>query len=45
MSDVILKVNLQERNYVKIFDLQHEIDFKSKENTVVYANDTLEITL
>lgn len=30
---------------MKIFDLQHEVDFTSKENIVVYANDFLEITL
>ena len=36
---------MQEKNFVKIFDLQHEIDYQSKENVVVYANDYLEVTL
>lgn len=30
---------------MKLFDLENEIDYLSKENTVVYANDILEITL
>lgn len=44
-SDLTLKVNIQEKNYVRLFDLEHEIDYLSKEATVVYANDVLEVTL
>ena len=34
MSDLILKINVNEIKYIKILDLKHEIDFESTENHV-----------
>ena len=34
MSDLVLKINVNEIKYVKILDLKHEIDFESTENHV-----------
>lgn len=38
-----IKLNVSERNQVKYFDLMYEIDYTSKENTILYINDVLEI--
>lgn len=45
VSDVVMKINITEKRWVRIIDLKHEVQFLSKETTVVYANDFLEITL
>ncbi len=45
LSDVILKVNCMEKNFVKILDLSEQIDYESKDNRVVYTQEILEISL
>ena len=43
MSDLVVKINVQENNFLKIFDLFAEIDYQNKENMITYENDTLDL--
>lgn len=45
ISDLVLKINITEKKWVRVLDLKHEVDFQSKENSVVYANEVLEIVI
>ncbi|EAR87721.1 tetratricopeptide repeat protein (macronuclear) [Tetrahymena thermophila SB210] len=45
ISDLVLKINITEKKWVRVLDLKHEIDFQGQENNVVYANEVLEIIL
>lgn len=45
ISDFLLKINVLDRNYVKVLDLKYEIDFANPENNAIYNNDILEIIL
>jgi hypothetical protein len=45
MSDLILRVTSLERRATHFFDLYAPINYQSKENRNLYANNTLEITL
>ncbi|KAL4480776.1 hypothetical protein ABPG72_001645 [Tetrahymena utriculariae] len=45
ISDLVLKINIIEKKWVRVLDLKHEIDFQGQENNVVYANEVLEIIL
>lgn len=45
ISDFLLKINVLDKNFVKIFDLKYEIDFANPENNAIYNNDILEVIL
>jgi len=45
ISDYLLKINVVDKNFVKVFDLKYEIDFANPENSAIYNNDILEIVM
>ena len=45
VSDLVLKINIPEKKWVRVIDLKHPVDFLSKENAVVFANEIVEVTL
>ena len=45
LADLLLKINVQEKNFVKVYDLRHEVDYQSKENSTVYVDEHLEVHL
>lgn len=45
VSDVVVKINITEKKWVRVIDLKHEVLFLSKETSVIYANEILEVTL
>ena len=45
VSDLVLKINIPEKKWVRVIDLKHPVDFLSKENSVVFANEIIEVTL
>lgn len=45
VSDLVLKVNVTEKNMVRVFDLKHEVEWQSKEQQSIYQNEVLEIQL
>ncbi len=45
LSDVFLKINILEKNLIKILDFHGEIDYLSKSNSFLYMNENLEIIL
>lgn len=45
VADVILKINVPEKKFVVIFDLENEVEPESRETRFVYSGEVLEIAL
>lgn len=45
LSDLVIKVNVQDSNFLKIIDLHAEIDYLNNENLTLYERGTLELYL
>lgn len=42
-SDLMVKINVKENNYLKIFDFPEEIEYDSNENIISYEDGVLDL--
>lgn len=45
MTDLVLKINVKENNFIKIFDFESEVDYRNRENKITYNNGVLELLI